>query len=208
MTPIHEYALLGGRNRASIGRLLGSVAAVVSGGLTFLLLTADDLAKKYGWNHNVPPVILSLAGAGLVYTALYWLFDRQVWKLPGVRRILQVPNLAGRWHCDGQTLNEDKSVRFNWQGEVTIIQSWDRIRVRLQTSQSASNSISAALVYDESGPILMYNYENEPQIEERELTRHRGFVEFTFNPNLRAARGEYFNGQGRFTFGVMHLRRL
>ena len=208
MTPVHEYALLGGRNRASIGRLISSVAAVTSGLLTFLILAADDLAKQLGWNHNVPPLVLSLAGAGVVYGLLYWLFDKYVWKLPVIDRLLRVPNLAGRWRCDGQTLNEDRSVKYTWQGEVTIIQSWDRLRVRLQTGQSSSNSISAAIIHDQGGPILMYNYQNEPRVEERDLAPHRGFVEFTFGSDLRTARGEYFNGQGRFTFGVMNLTRL
>jgi len=208
LKPIHEYALLGGRNRASIGRLISSIAAAVSGVATFVILAADDVAKQFGWNHNVPPLVMSLAGAGAVYAGLYWLFDQHVWKLELVRAWLRVPCIAGKWKVAGETLNQDKSVRFTWDADMTIQQSWDRIRVHLKTRQSGSFSISAALVHDVEGPLLMYNYQNEPNIDERELAVHRGFAELKFSDDLQTARGEYFNGQGRLTFGTMNLTRV
>ena len=208
LKPIHEYALLGGRNRAGIGRLISSVAAIVSGVLTFIVLAADDVAKQLGWNHNVPPLIMSLVGAGAVYALLYWLFDQHVWKLPGIRAWLKVPCIGGKYRVEGKTLDQDKNVRFVWDGEVVIQQSWDRIRVHLKTTQSSSFSISAALIQDVEGPALMYNYQNEPNLKEKELTIHRGFAELKFGADLNSAQGEYYNGQGRVTFGVMTLTRI
>lgn len=80
--------------------------------------------------------------------------------------------------------------------------------MRLKTAQSASNSIAAALVYDQAdGFRLLYNYKNEPRIGEVELMAHRGAAELTFSADLTAADGEYFNGHGRFTFGNMKLTR-
>jgi hypothetical protein len=204
----HEYVLLGGLNRSKVGRYLGIAAAGVSSVIVFALLTAVDLAKKYGWHHNLPPIVLSWIGAGAVYAIFYWLFDRHVWKLPWLAGVLRVPNLGGRWHCDGQSIRPDKSFGDTWQAEFTVIQSWDRIRVRLKSEKSGSNSIAAALVYDEAdGFRLMYNYMNEPRIGETDLKAHRGFCELTFSKDLQSADGEYFNGYGRYTFGTMHLRK-
>jgi len=63
-------------------------------------------------------------------------------------------------------------------------------------------------VYDAAdGFRLLYNYKNDPNIEEPELAPHRGSAELTFSSDLKAASGEYFNGHGRYTFGTMKLTR-
>jgi hypothetical protein len=204
----HEYALLGGVNRARIGRYLTLVAATVSAGIVFIILSAVDLAKRFGLPANLPPAVLSLFGAGAVFTALYWIFDRHAWRWPKLNELLKVPNLAGEWQCEGRTLNGDGAQTYAWTATVTIVQSWDKIRVRLKTQQSGSNSITAALIYDKAdGYRLLYNYRNDPKIGETELKSHLGFTELVFSSDLKSADGEYFNGHGRFTFGTMHLVR-
>lgn len=204
----HEYALLGGLNRAKVGRYLGAAASLVSSAIVFVVLLLWDLGKSLGLGPNVPPIVMSLVGAGTVYLVLYWLFDRHVWKLPWISGALRVPNLNGDWRCDGQTTEPDRSPGKKWKGQVTIVQSWDKIRVRLKTAESASNSIAAALVYDEAdGFLLMYNYRNEPKINRTDQNAHRGFAELTFTKDLQTAEGGYFNGHGRWTFGTMRLTR-
>lgn len=204
----HEYTLLGGVNRSTIGRYLGTVAATISGAIVFILLSAVNLAKELGLSTELTPTVLSLVGAGTVFAALYSFFDRYAWRWPFLNKWLKVPNLAGVWRCEGQTLNSNGSQSYAWQGTITIIQSWDKIRVRLKTSQSGSNSITAALIYDEAdGYRLLYNYKNDPKIGETELKSHLGFAELIFLADRQSAEGEYFNGHGRFTFGTMHLRR-
>jgi hypothetical protein len=205
----HEYALLGGVNRSQIGRYLNLLAASVSAVIVFILLAAVDFAKQFDIPANLPPVVLSLAGAASVFAALYWLFDRYAWKWPQLGRFLKVPDLSGDWHCDGQTINPDKSPGYVWEAKVTIIQSWDRIRVRLATKQSGSNSVAAALLCDEvDGYRLLYHYKNDPNIGERDLASHRGFAELIFSKDRKSGQGEYFNGHGRYTFGTMTLRKI
>jgi hypothetical protein len=204
----HEYALLGGINRAKVGRYLSLIAAAVSAGVVFLLLAAVDLAHRFGMPNNLPPAVLSLVGAGAVFGVLYWLFDRFAWRWPYLSRFIRVPDLSGNWKCEGQTVNADGSKGYTWQGCVTIIQSWDKIRVRLATAQSGSNSITAALICDEAdGFHLLYNYRIDPRIGETELKSHLGFAELIFSKDRATAEGEYFNGHGRFTFGTMKLMR-
>ena len=66
----HDYSVLEGYNRASVGRWIQIAAAAISGGIVFVLLSAVDLAERFGLNVNLPPMVLSLAGAGTVYLGL------------------------------------------------------------------------------------------------------------------------------------------
>lgn len=205
----HEYALLGGMNRASIGRWLGSLAALISGGIVFVILSAVDLAAALGWPINLPPTILSLAGAGAVYGVLYWLFDRRIWKFRPLAKLLKVPDLSGKWECVGTPVNSPSAAP--WKGKVTIIQSWDRLRIHIETKTSVSDSLSAALLHDEAaGFRLMYHYSNTPRVSAKAqmLAPHHGFAELVFAPGEQSASGDYFNGRGRNTFGTMVLTRM
>lgn len=47
--------------------------------------------------------------AGVIYVALYWLFDRYLWRFVKVRALLKLPDLQGAWVCQAKTLNADKS---------------------------------------------------------------------------------------------------
>ena len=204
----HEYSVLGGLNRAAIGRYLSMLAALVASGLGMLVLWLVDFSKKMGWTDHVPTLVLWPLTAGLIYAGLYWWFDTRVWKQPKLANLLKVPDLAGNWVCAGQTINPDKTLGHKWEGELTIVQSWDKLRIRLRTKQSGSNSIAAALVYDQAdGFRLLYNYKNEPKIGEVDLSSHRGSAELTFSRDLKMAEGEYFNGHGRYTFGTMKLTK-
>jgi hypothetical protein len=203
----HEYALLGGCNRASIGRWLGSIAALISGGIVFLILSAVDLAGSLGWNVNLPPTVLSLVGAGAVYGILYWLFDRRIWKLAPVAKLLRVPDLSGKWGCIGTPLQPGAAIP--WQGTITIIQSWDKLRVHLETQTSVSDSLSAALLFDEAaGYRLMYHYSNQPRVTAQGMATHHGFAELVFAPGEQQAAGDYFNGRGRNTYGTLTVTRV
>ncbi|UQY33052.1 hypothetical protein K8U54_15080 [Pseudomonas fulva] len=204
----HEYSLLGGVNRAVIGRYITLLASGVSAGLVFVVLTLVDLAKHFGLPANLPPTVMSLIGAGVVFTILYAVFSRAVWKLPWAVKLLKVPDLSGEWECTGTTLDDQGNVRFTWHAVVSITQTWDKIRVRLKTAQSSSQSITAALAYDESdGYTLLYNYRNDPRPGEPELRGHQGSANLLFSKSLDTASGDYFNGYGRPTYGQMELRK-
>jgi hypothetical protein len=208
MAQDHEYALLGGMNRAKVGRYLSLVAAGISAVIMLALLTVWDAAKALGLPPNIPPSVLSLVGAGTIFTVLYWFLDKHAWRWAPLGGWLKAPDLSGEWACEGRTLNPDGSPQFEWSGTVRIIQSWDKIRVRLKTATSGSNSIAAALVCDEAdGFRLLYNYRNDPKAGQPDLRSHRGFAELVFSHDRQRAEGEYFNGQGRFTFGTMKLTK-
>src|SRR6185437_11634158 len=145
----HEYALLGGMNRAKVGRYLAVVAAAVSAAIVFALLSIVDLVKSFGLPVSLTPSVMSLVGAGAVFGVLYWVFNRYAWRWPLMSLAVKVPNLSGAWQCSGKTYNAEGAVEYEWSGTVTIYQRWDKIRVKLKTDKSGSDSIAAALVCDD-----------------------------------------------------------
>jgi hypothetical protein len=202
----HEYALLGGFNRSHLGRWLGGFSALISSALVFALLSAVDLAKRVGLDANLPPVALSLVGAGAVYGGLYLLFNHVVWKYAPLGKLLKVPDLSGTWRCEGVRL--ETGTPEPWEGVVTIVQTWDKLRIHLETSTSGSDSVAAALLHDAAvGYRLMYHYKNQPRLSAPQLAPHHGFAELTFQADGQTGSGEYFNGRGRNSFGTMTLRR-
>ena len=103
-------------NRSTVGCYIGIAAASISALAVFGLLTVVDVARSFGWSQNLPPTFLSAFGAGTVYLALYWLFERHVWRLPFLARVLKVPNLAGTWTCRGQAMKPDGTPGEAWLG--------------------------------------------------------------------------------------------
>ena len=203
----HEYALLGGSNRSHVGRWLAIASAAISAIIVFLVLSLVDLAKAYNLNVNLPPTALSFAGAGAVYGALYLLLDRYMWRNGWIGSFLKLPDLSGVWHIAGTPL-ENTGAAEPWDGQVTIIQSWDKLRIHIKTKYSSSDSITAALQHDTAvGYRLMYHYRNQPNVSARDMAPHHGFAELTFASDLQSATGDYFNGRGRNTFGTMTLTR-
>lgn len=204
----HEYSVLGGVSRTIVGRYLSLIAAGISATAVFIALLVVDIAQTLGIPANIPPSILSLIGAGMCFTILYWALDRYAWRWKLINKFIKIPDLSGDWKCVGKTLDVTGEVTFKWNANITIVQTWDKIRVRLKTAQSGSSSNSAALIFDEAdGYRLFYSYKNDPKIGEVNLTSHRGFAEITFTKDLLSGEGEYFNGNGRYTFGTMHLER-
>jgi hypothetical protein len=118
----HEYALLGGLNRAKVGRYLGIIAAAVSAGIVFVLLSAVTFIQEIGLPANLTPSVMSLVGAGAVFGVLYWLFNRYFWRWPLLAVALKVPDLGGGWKCRGKTLAPDGSIQYEWTGTVSIYQ--------------------------------------------------------------------------------------
>lgn len=202
----HEYSILG-HNRAVIGRHLGTVAAAIASASVLLFGFVVELVGALGVP-SIPPIILWPVTAGVIFSLVHWAFNRFVWRWTRVVAWLKIPDLNGEWHCAGLTLNESKEVQHEWQGTVTICQSWEKLWLNLKTSQSSSHSEAAALIREPNGGFrLMYRYRNDPKIDERELHAHVGFAELLFDPSLKSADGDYFNNKGRYTFGTIKLTR-
>ena len=60
----HEYSVLGGLNRAAIGRTLSLIAAAAASVLVALALAAIDIARALGIGQSIPQVVLWPVTAG------------------------------------------------------------------------------------------------------------------------------------------------
>lgn len=202
----HEYIVICGFNRSKVGRYLAIAASILSAFLIFSLLKLVEFLNYFHFESHLPPSIMSLAGAGTIYMILYKWFDTSLWNHQRIGKILCVPNLSGKWSVEGKSLSDEGK---NWEGILTIVQSWDKVRIHLKTSQSHSDSITASVIHDEGiGYRLLYNYRNNPKAGEEHLFSHIGFTDLRFDENLKSAEGEYFNGHGRSTYGSMIIRRI
>jgi len=203
----HEYSVLG-HSRAVVGRYLAAIAAAIASAAVLAVGASLNLAEFFGVRDALPEVILWPLSAGVVWVVVYAFFNTVAWRWPLVIRFMKVPNLSGEWAVEGQTLDHDQNPTFAWSGTLTIVQTWEKIRVCLKTAQSSSTSLSASIFYEEGeGYRLTYNYRNDPKADQKELRTHVGFADLVFTPNLDFAEGDYFNNKGRVTQGTMRLSR-
>lgn len=206
----HEYSLIGGLNRSMIGRWIGSISAIISSVLVFMLLSIVDVAKKFGVDAKIPPSAFSLIGAGIIYGVIYIFFSKYLWRKNLLTKFLKVPDLSGQWECYGKSSfqGENNSQATDWVGIVEISQCWDKISVKIRTTTSRSESVSAALIFEgNSGFRLLYHYKNDPRDFELNIGAHHGLADMIISKELDSASGIYFTGRGRSTHGNMNWRK-
>lgn len=196
---MHTYA----RN-CSLHPTLIAVISLVS---ITLALAIGFLADRAIASFGIP---LTGISAVSIFGLLWLLFDRCLWKVGLVRRVLLVPDLNGNWKCAGQTISKGSElVDYKWDATITISQSWSKMLVRLETSQSSSKSIAASLYHEGDRRYrLIYHYTNDPKPSEQELRRHSGLTDLLFNASVRTAEGRYFTDGDRLTVGEMELTRI
>ena len=189
---MHDYSLRGHPRE----RLIFYIAAAA-----FSLMPLITTLK--GWI-GVGVAITTFA----IFSVLFVLVDRVVWRMGLVRRLFRIPDLNGDWDCIGSQIDEHGNVTNEWAASVSISQTWSRISVALQTGSSRSRSGPASIECDEGhGFRLLYTYQNEPAPGQQPLSPHRGTCELIFDNTCQAADGLYFNDHNRKSFGRMKLTR-
>ncbi len=203
----HEYSVIG-LDRTSIGRYLGTFAGLMASMAAILITLIFDLAQRFGLSDGSSTLVILPVNAAAFYFLGHLAFNKWIWRRQFVQGLLGVPDLNGEWDCYGTTKDNEGNTTYEWKATVTITQTWEKIRVYLNTGQSSSRSKSASLVKEPGcGYVLMYSYQNEPRIGEPELRSHVGYCELQLSEDLKSAEGDYFNNKGRITFGRMKLVR-
>ena len=197
---MHDYAVFG-HSRTTIGRYLGTASVILTGFISSIMLW---LSQFDGLMFMATATISTAA----LYFILHWIFNNLAWKIP----FFKIPDLNGVWLVRGETLSEeDGVVKYNWEAEIDIEQTWEKISINLKTRQSSSESYTATLAKKSGtrgGWILHYSYSNSPDASQfHELNSHRGYCEVIFNKCLTSGEAAYFNSNGRRTFGKMYLTR-
>lgn len=201
----HEYSVVG-HSRTIYGRWLFTAASLVAAVFTALGLAVAGVAQSWGLSEGVRNWLVAPASAVAVFSVLHFVFLKWGWQ--ALCLLGAFPRVAGTWACDGETINDEGIIEHRWKAEMVISQDWEKIRVRLKTSQSGSYSVAASLLPEaDGGWMLMYSYRNEPRQGEPDLKSHIGYCELRFSSDGKAAEGDYFNARGRKTSGRMKLQR-
>lgn len=198
---MHEYSVIG-HPREKIVFWIAFISII---GVPFIVSLSERLLLIL--TGNIMYIALPVS---VVFIVLYFLFNKYVWRCSFFGKLFGFPDLNGDWVCEGSSLNSDGDEKYPWSGIVKVEQSWDKFLITLKTDSSTSHSISiiGGIKYIPSlGFKVSYSYENNPSIDKPELKKHEGFCELMFDADLKSARGHYFNGPGRFTFGRITLRR-
>lgn len=201
----HEYSIIG-HSRSTVGRWLGMLATLIVSLLPAVGIGLSEWLSKMWlpeWGKYFLVIPLT---AGAIYAAIHWCFNKFAWR--PLSYLSQIPHIAGTWDCEGKTYADDNSVEFEWGGELVISQTWEKIRVRLETKSSISHSISVALIPEVDGYwTLMYSYMNQPKVGNQGLHSHKGHAEMRISKDLKTANGEYFTAKSRGTVGSMAFTR-
>jgi len=145
-----------------------------------------------------------------VFGFLYVVFDKYLWKVRLIRQWLLVPDLNGKWNCQGETLVKNgETVSWPWTADIIITQSWSAISIVLKRADSSSSRSIAASLYRVHGEgyRLIYHYDNTPEVGQPQLKRHSGQCDLMFNDDVSQASGRYFTDRDRMTIGTMKLTR-
>lgn len=183
----------------------GRVVAALTVGSLFLVwvlhLALEIIDFRPQWWLSVP----SFAG---FYSALYWLFDRYVWRWGALRSVglLALPDLNGIWtgEVNSSYGREGSTVSVS----ITILQRWSKLAITLETTDSRSRSIAATFrAEDAPRPELSYLYINEPKATAPEsMQTHRGTVSLGLSGDR--LEGDYYTGRGRREIGTLKLMRI
>lgn len=163
------------------------------------------LEVNTGWS-SAPATAVPVFG---LFAGLYFVFNKYLWKVSWLRKLLLVPDLNGVWRCQGHTtLKNGEPADIDWASTVTITQSWSKILIHLRTSQSESKSISASIFHEDGvGYRLLYQYNNKPNADEIDLKNHSGSSELLFSEDAMTASGSYYTDRHRTTVGTMSLTK-
>lgn len=164
---------------------------------------------------NVPSGVPTV----LIFTILYFLWNRYLWKSPVINKFTNPPNINGSWiggleSSHAQTrLGEYASDR----GEDTkvgpvmkIDQTWTHISVTIEFEDSISTSTTASFIQDLTDPILRITYRNRPKgSTEDGLTMHEGVNDLRYHSqdDNDILEGKYFTDEHRNNNGQVRFQR-
>ncbi len=135
----------------------------------------------------------------------FWIFNNYIWKLPWVRKILDTPNINGRF--EGKlvsTFTETKEQNGTYPIAIEIKQTLTSICVYLYTERSCSYSVIASVCKNNNGNYeLVYLYQNKTAAmnTDADMRDHHGCAYLEIFQDGKSLIGNYFNNpreRGRY----------
>ncbi len=145
-----------------------------------------------------------LSVVSLITLTLFWI-NEFGWKWGIFKWLIDLPNLNGRYQ--GKLISTYKDSNDNYVEKKCVIEikqtsSYIKIRSYFGNSDSpqvtsSGFSFSEHISKLENGCCeIYYIFGSEPDIFEKELNKHFGTTKFTFYPDKKVLKGEYYNERG------------
>lgn len=191
---MHTYA----NDSFTRGRIVGLIAIASWPLHSVLSGVAPDLSQWSGFSLTSPSVLM-------LFYILYWTFRKYLWRLGAWAGAFSVADLNGTWKGVLRS-SYDEDFEREWAFTLRIQQNWDQIRVEAHTETSRSESTSAFLETNGSGPDLTYTYRNRPKPSaEDDMATHEGTTKLHIEGNRLV--GHYYTGEGRGKYGEIEVTR-
>jgi len=195
---MHSYAT-DSSERKSVPLYIGCTSVLVAWALNRVL---GAIQFALPWWIDAPSVI---GFYGLVYA----IFNKYLWRWRILRTIgvVKIPDLNGTW--EGYVASSFDQHATKYDATITIFQNWTQISIILETSNSKSSSLIAAIVTeDPNSMVLSYEYLNEPKPNSKHTMHiHRGTARLTLQSDGKMLEGEYYTGRDRQNFGILRFKR-
>lgn len=146
-------------------------------------------------------ISVSSVSAFTVFGALFWLFDKHIWKLRIIQKWTGVTDFTGEWEGILKS-SFDETKEFSMR--LVVKQTWSKISICSHFSEADSWSDIAHIDSEHGkGAMLKFTYVNRAQNVSWPIREHRGENELflgDFNKTKKkftSLKGDYFNNRGR-----------
>lgn len=180
----------------------------------FIALSIPALFLKLTAYFGMPPSVGFPLSSGVLLAGLHLVWDKWVWRLNicgfCVPTLINLPDLNGDWVANGVSNYVDPvtNERKKYSMDVKIKQTFSRIEVFTDTTDSTSRSTLAGFATDSAVGTFRYAFENKPKNHAHsELQRHPGLIELTLKSSTEMA-GDYFSGKHRLRYGELTLTKV
>lgn len=183
--------------------------------ITISTAVAYSLYIIFGTEFSKLPVLLqivfSIPTVPAIYAALFFLFDRVIWKWKIFRYlgIVVADDLNGRW--EGVIKSSWDNFQSDISAEFQIKQTATTIKVRGRFNQSRSVSVHEHFGHNEmhDQTALYYFYKNDPNYDATPtMAMHEGSTILLHNKEDDTLTGYYFSGRDRHNHGTISVRRV
>lgn len=146
-------------NKTTVSILL-IIAIAVWGGFLWVL------GIELSWDH-VQPYSLTLAAI----TSCIWLFDRYIWRIWPIRKLVRRPDLNGTWRVSLQSsyqVSGSKKSVAAVNGFAVVRQTFSSLSIRLMTEHAESFLVASSFDIQADGTTFVYGaYQSDPSIHLR-----------------------------------------
>jgi hypothetical protein len=176
-----------------------AIMAVVTIGLVWLLHLT--LGSFYWWWN--PITIMGL------YGVLYLVFGKVIWRVRLLRtfRLVRTPDLSGTWK--GEIKLASRWLGKKQEATLTINQTWTRVSIIFETETSRAHSLIASILTQQpEGPVLSYEYLNEPKPGTKDAFNiQRGSARLVLQGD--ALEGAFYYGSGKQQqYGSLRVQKV